>query len=261
MYLNVRGLKSKLESFIEKIMEVEPTVFCVTETRLHKDEEFDMESEGYAVYRNDRNNNGGGVLIGVKKELKNVCTIVENKKDIEESIWVLINNSRIQLRIGCIYAPQESRTSKEVLEKMYDSIQEQIEIAKERQQNVLMVGDLNCKVGDVIQNNKTETTKDGRLLLKMVKENKMSLLNASDRSEGLWTRVEGQSKSVLDYVIINEESEAAFEKMKIDEDKEFSPIGTGTHSDHNVMIAKFNWFIIEKERSAEKRKIITPKGY
>ena len=33
MYLNVRGLKSKLESFIEKIMEVEPTVFCVTETR------------------------------------------------------------------------------------------------------------------------------------------------------------------------------------------------------------------------------------
>ena len=261
MYLNVRGLKSKLESFIEKIMEVEPTVFCVTETRLHKDEEFDMESEGYAVYRNDRNNNGGGVLIGVKIELKNVCTIVEKKKDIEESIWVLINNSRIQLRIGCIYAPQESRTSKEVLEKMYDSIQEQIEIAKERQQNVLMVGDLNCKVGDVIQNNKTEITKGGRLLLKMVKENKMILLNASDRSEGLWTRVEGQSKSVLDYVIINEESEAAFEKMKIDEDKEFSPIGTGTHSDHNVMIAKFNWFIIEKERSAEKRKIITPKGY
>ena len=97
MYLNVRGLKSKLESFIEKIMEVEPTVFCVTETRLHKDEEFDMESEGYAVYRNDRNNNGGGVLIGVKIELKNVCTIVEKKKDIEESIWVLINNSRIHI--------------------------------------------------------------------------------------------------------------------------------------------------------------------
>ena len=66
MYLNIRGLKSKFESFVEKIMEVNPTVFCVTETHLMELEKIDMESEGYAVYRNDRNNSGGGILIGVR---------------------------------------------------------------------------------------------------------------------------------------------------------------------------------------------------
>ena len=54
MYLNIRGLKSKFESFVEKILEVNPTVFCITETRLMELEKKEMESEGYAVYRNDR---------------------------------------------------------------------------------------------------------------------------------------------------------------------------------------------------------------
>ena len=121
MYQNIRGLKSKLDSLLEKLEEVEPTLFCITETHLLEKE--GLKIEGYELYRNDRDNFGGGILIGVRIELEGVCTIVEKSKDVGEMLWVAIDNNRVKLRIGAVYAPQESRTSKERLKKqMYEKV-------------------------------------------------------------------------------------------------------------------------------------------
>ena len=111
MYLNIRGLKSKFESLLDKIEEVEPTIVCVTETHLLETEK--IEIEGYKVYRNDRDNYGGGILVGVKDPLKNICTVVK-KSSKKEALWIVLDNTKVKLRIGIIYAPQESRTSKDV---------------------------------------------------------------------------------------------------------------------------------------------------
>ena len=91
MCLNIRGLKSKYKSFLEKVLEVQPTLICLTETHLCDVEQ--LEIEGYEVFRNDRNSNGGGILIAVRKELKNVCTIVTKESGIGETLWVAINQS------------------------------------------------------------------------------------------------------------------------------------------------------------------------
>ena len=117
MSLNIRGLKSKLDSLMEKLEEVEPTVFCITETHLLKKEKINIE--GYELYRNDRDNFGGGIMIGVKIELYNICTVVKKSRNIGEMLWIAIDNERIKVRLGAVYAPQESRTSKESLKKMY----------------------------------------------------------------------------------------------------------------------------------------------
>ena len=140
-------------------------------------------------------------MIGVKEELKNICTVVEKRSDIGETLWVLIDNTKVKLRIGAVYAPQESRTSKEDLEKMYDGIGEQLLKAKEKQQSIVLVGDLNCKIGEEIKGNRPDVTKGGRLLLKLVKNNNLYILNQLEKCQGLWTRCEGISKSVLDYVL------------------------------------------------------------
>ena len=39
MYLNIRGMKAKFDSLLEKIDEIEPTVICITETHLLEIEE------------------------------------------------------------------------------------------------------------------------------------------------------------------------------------------------------------------------------
>ena len=72
MYVNIRGLKSKYESFLTKIQEVEPTIICITETHLMDNEKCDIE--GYNTeFRSDKDNMGGGLMIAVKNEIKNVC--------------------------------------------------------------------------------------------------------------------------------------------------------------------------------------------
>ena len=67
-YLNIRGLKSKIESLKEIIIEGKPEVMVIVETML--DEKDKVVMEGYTIYRNDRNGDEGGVLIAIKDVLK-----------------------------------------------------------------------------------------------------------------------------------------------------------------------------------------------
>ncbi len=255
----------KFDSFLDKVDEVKPTMICITESHLHEKQMFEME--GYKVYRNDRDNKGGGVMICIKKELENICTVVEKSKDVGEMMWMVMDNSRIKIRVGVVYAPQESRTHKDKLKVMYEKIDEQILLAKEKGQKLLIVGDFNCKVGEIIAGNKPEVSTGGKLLLKRVERNKLSILNSDVKCNGLWTRVEGKSRSVIDYVMIDEENSFALEEMKIDEEREYSPIGYDKDgnpvlSDHNVILSTYNWLLTEQNPVRQKdRKIITHEGY
>ena len=81
MYLNIRGIKSKMSSFQSKIEETTPTIMCITETHVLESEE--VKLEGYEIYRNDRDDKGGGgTLIAVREEIKNICTVVEKRNDV-----------------------------------------------------------------------------------------------------------------------------------------------------------------------------------
>ena len=101
-----------------------------------------MDNEKFLIggykepFRNDRDVNGGGVLIAVKEELANVCTVVEKSSEVGEMLWLVLNNGVIRIRVGVIYAPQESRTSKERLKLMYVKIGEQVLLAREKKQNI-----------------------------------------------------------------------------------------------------------------------------
>ena len=79
---NIRGIKSKIDSLRDKIDEVQPTVICLTETRLIEDE--DVQVDGHYPFRNDRNSQGGGILILVRNEIKNICTIVKKERENRE---------------------------------------------------------------------------------------------------------------------------------------------------------------------------------
>ena len=156
LYLNIRGIKSKINSLNDILEEIQPAIFCITETHLMEKEKLDIDEDDYEVFRNDRNQDGGGVLIGVERRLAHLTTIVEKKKEVEESLWVVMNNNQLPLRIGVVYAPQESRTAKEKYEEMYKSLDEQISMAKQNNQKLLLVGDFNCKIGEKIPGNDEE---------------------------------------------------------------------------------------------------------
>ena len=69
-YINIRGIKSKIQTLKSIIKEEKPDIVGIVETML--DEKENINIEGYKIIRNDRNGEGGGVLIAVKEKLWNI---------------------------------------------------------------------------------------------------------------------------------------------------------------------------------------------
>ena len=57
MFVNIRGMKTKLESLREIIHDQKPDVVGIVETMMNERDV--MRIEGYDVIRNDRNREGG----------------------------------------------------------------------------------------------------------------------------------------------------------------------------------------------------------
>ena len=254
-YVNIRGIKSKRESLQEIIDKEKPVIICITETHLGEDEQFNIS--GYKVFLNNRNNEGGGVLIGVKDEISSVAVEVKKEQVSHEAIWIKIDNGRIKIRIGVIYAPQENKVKNEEITNMYETVTKEIQKAIDNDEKIVLMGDFNCKIGGEIRNNKEDVSKGGKEFIKVIKQNKLSVLNNSIRCEGRWTRIQNDQKSIIDYGIIREEDEDSIVQVTIDENKEITPYRISdkiVYTDHCAILTEMDWRKGEKQK--EKRKYV-----
>ena len=72
-----------------------------------------------------------------------------------------------KIRVGIINAPQENVTPNNEWKLMYEDIREQIKMGKEEKQQILILEDVNPKIGAATESNKVLVTKWGRQLLKL----------------------------------------------------------------------------------------------
>ena len=85
---------------------------------------------------------------------------------------------------------------------MYEDIREQTKIEKEEKREKVILGDFNANIGPAIEGNKNEVIKGGRQLLKLAsKENVLISNTVKEKCKGLWTRMEGEEKSIADNVL------------------------------------------------------------
>ena len=268
-YMNIRDLKSKFASLQMIIAEVKPAVFALVETWLEDSDE--IEVEGYHIFRNDRNNEGGGVLIGVKKCLSNVAVEVGKTKEVYESLWVVIDNGQVKIKVGAVYLPQENETNMEEMGEIYKMMKEEIQEGQKKDQTIILTGDFNCKIGNKeLKGNKAEVTKGGRKLMNLVETENLTIANVSQKCSGLWTRVENGKQSVLDYIIIEKGDDEFVQEVIIDEEKEYAPshlvkengVVRKVFSDHNAMMMKTNLIMKELVKVEEgSRVVMTKEGY
>ena len=97
----------------------------------------------------------------------------------------MINNKHgnwgCSIRIGVVYAPQESRTTNSMYKKIYKGIEEQIEKAGSQKQKVLVVGDFNCKIGDKISGNRADISRSAKYFLKLNERQNLEILNGEKK--------------------------------------------------------------------------------
>ena len=249
------------------IDDYQPALVCIVETHMQKEEE--IQIPGYSlVYRNDRSANSGGILIGVRDNIKNISLELTQENKVGQSLWILLTNTKKKIRIGVIYAPQENVTPNNELKLMYEDIREQIKIGKEEKQQILIIGGFNAKIGEVVDGNKTQVTKGGRQLLKLANKENMIILNTvKEKCKGVWTRVQGEEKSIIDYVLTDASSANTVKEMKIDEEKQYGlhklDKNTATnenrkiYSDHNSILINLDFETPTEEQRLKK--IITKK--
>ena len=237
----------------------------------HLEDDDPLEIEGYSLFRNDRDKDGGGIVVGVRNEIKNIVVEVHRSTEMYESLWVVIDNGRFKARIGVVYFPQEKTLKVKEISDIYKLIRKEIKDAREKDQSVIIAGDFNCKVVDeTIKGNHPIISKGGKKLLNMVEKDDLVILNGSDKCEGLWTRDENGKKSILDYMIIEKDDEEFCRSLHVDESKTFAPFRLKkekgmietVYSDHNCMILKTNLLLKERDKhQMESRSFMTRENY
>ena len=182
---------------------------------------------------------------------------------MDQNYWILVTNTTKKIRVGVIYAPQENVTPNNQLKIMYEDIREQIKIGKEEKQQTLFLGDFNVKIGAAIEGNKAQVTKGGRQLLKLANRENMIILNTvKEKWKGIWTRVQGEDKSIIDYVLTDTASANTVKEMKIDEEKQYGLYKlerkTATienkkiYSDHNSILINLDYETPTEEQRPKK---------
>lgn len=114
-YQNVRGLRTKIDSFFLAVTEADYDVIVLTETWLD-DRIFSTQLFGalYTVFRTDRSNEnsrksrGGGVLIAVSSKLNSYVDPAPISRALEQ-LWIVVKNLNHAISIGVIYLPPDRK--------------------------------------------------------------------------------------------------------------------------------------------------------
>ena len=256
-YVNIRGIKSKIESLQEIVEEKKPDIIALVETHLEKEEQ--LKIEGYHIIRKDRNSEGEGVMLAMKERYRDAYVEMENdENDDGENIWIVLG-TKTKYKIGVIYAPKGDKAGIGEIRTRYKNIEREIIKGQENEQKIIVVGDFNCKIGDRIPGDSKEVTKGGRELIKMAECKGLQTVNTRWKN-GIWTRSEGGKRSTIDYFIIEEKETEMVKRFEIDERKEWTPYhvkkeenGYRTiYSDHNAIFVQTKWEG-GKEQKEERR--------
>ena len=135
---------------------------CLVETNLEATDQ--VEVGGYSlVFRNDNTKDSGGILVAFNDTIKNIAIQIESSNGVGQTSWVRIDNGKNKVKMGTIYAPQESRTPNTELKKLCKNlktnVRESNKSTEKLPKKLLLIGDFNRKVGEQIQGNSSTITK------------------------------------------------------------------------------------------------------
>ena len=161
----------------------------ITETLCEKDDEPDIQGYTIKSPKEKRNKNWGGIMFAIRDEFANQVQIKSENTEVAEILFMQIICGHEKLTLGLVYAPQENQTTVEEINDMYKYIEDEISRAKMENHVLILGGDFNCKIGEIIKGNKKEITKGGRRLLKLARNNELKIINTSEKCNGIWTRI------------------------------------------------------------------------
>ena len=235
-------MRGKKNSLLEILNTNQPHLFLLTETQKRSNiNEKIGEYTFLSKVREDKN--GGGVGILVRDDIKHSVSPHVPDRNIE-LIWVFIKRKKKRpLFIGSYYGKQETRTSKNEIEREFQMLSEEIE-EKSQDGEVFLAMDANAKIGLLGE----AVSRNGKLLLDVVKKHNLTVMNCTSKCVGRITRqntANGEEVSAIDYILTSDTVEKWISEMIIDEEG-LMKIKGKKETDHNTISVKIDTQNIEK---------------
>lgn len=170
--------------------------------------------KGFCALREKGEKKGGGIqiLMPKMKEIKFNKNKNKNKEllEIEGSIF----GTKLKIIIAYFDANknEEGKKRNKILRKDIEKI-----IEKNENEGLIIAGDFN---GHLRAIDGRDDDINGRMLMEWVDEQGMIMLNLDEKCEGKYTRIRGDQRTTVDYIMVNRKIYSIFEGMKIDEKKE-----------------------------------------
>ena len=242
--MNINGLRTDKyidieEQFYRK--EEEINIVCLTETH-EKCEKTDVDRNirAYNAIREKKagEKKGGGIQVLIPRMSRiKLKEVVNTNKELLELEGTMFG---IGIKLIIVYFDanknQKGKDRNVILKEIIER-----KIERNRKEGLIVMGDFNGHIKSI---DGRDTDKNGKMILEWMENYELILLNMDEKCEGVFTRIRGEQKTTIDYVMVNRKIYENYESMHIDEDK---MIIDG--SDHNLITVNLKI----KEKNALKK--------
>ena len=151
--------------------------------RLNSQKKRKFKIEGYESFQQNKNIHNGGLYLSIAKSAGGQ-PLDASKTENENIMSVQIACTNQVIRLILAYGPQEN-ASKNEKDKFYDDLNIEVELAKLCGEQILIVGDLNAKLGHpVIKNDVYDISTNGQLLKEITDEHGLCVANSLNKCTG-----------------------------------------------------------------------------
>ena len=151
---NMDGYTSKKESLLEIVDNEKPDIVTINDTALKGN--LKVKIPKYFCYAKNREKKKGGVATVVAEYLKPNTTKVTEGRDGDEYIITRFDITSPAFNVINIYGSQERRVDKDEIEKSWLRMLEDIKDIEDRNEDIIIIGDLNRAVGRELKETKTK---------------------------------------------------------------------------------------------------------
>ena len=181
------------------------------------------------------------------------------KTNLKNILTVRIQYKLEMIRIIILHAPQETDSCDNRTE-FFEEMLVQAQRSTDAGDRLIILGDFNARIHT--EDNKVKSSSpNGKLLQQLIEENNLKVGNFSPQASGSWTRIQRKkdgevSKSVIDYVLLQDDTLSFLESMVVDEEKIQCPYRKiNTKRNKKIIFSDHCAILLSLKVEFEKRKM------
>ena len=163
MHTNIRGVDSKVQSLGTILNIIKPSVLTVNETFFENNRKLNLQ--GFLSFTlNRKYESGGGISSSINEcDRLNTLKVYEGNKGHQ---ILITRHSQFIIPINAknVYCVVESRNTNDKLNNCWEEMLDQVKKVEAKRELLVIIGDFNVHIGDIIDGNNVKRSHGGRLI-------------------------------------------------------------------------------------------------